>query len=72
MKKRQQITCRCPAYPFPHREGGGQCEMPDWCGEISRDWADCLTWDEYSNATLCNDHYIIKEATFNHRSLIFL
>lgn len=25
-KTRNQITCRCPAYPFPHREGSGKCE----------------------------------------------
>jgi hypothetical protein len=29
--KRKQITCRCPAYDFPHRQGGGECTMPDDC-----------------------------------------
>ena len=23
--KRKQHTCRCSAYPFPHRFGGGKC-----------------------------------------------
>lgn len=31
MVKRKQITCRCLAYPFPHRQGGGRCSIPDWC-----------------------------------------
>lgn len=22
---RKQVTCRCPAYDFPHRMGGGSC-----------------------------------------------
>ena len=26
-----QITCKCPAYDFPHRQGSGDCKMPDWC-----------------------------------------
>ena len=24
-----QITCTCPAYPFPHREYSGKCEAID-------------------------------------------
>lgn len=24
-QKRKQITCRCNGYPFPHREGSGEC-----------------------------------------------
>lgn len=44
-----QITCTCRAYPFPHREGGGKCEMPDWCGED-----DACFFDDYNEA--CNTH----------------
>lgn len=28
-KPRPQTTCRCDAYPFPHRLYGGQCSGPD-------------------------------------------
>lgn len=24
-RKRNQVTCKCDAYPFPHREYGGKC-----------------------------------------------
>jgi hypothetical protein len=27
-KRRRQCTCRCPAYPFPHRIFSGHCEGP--------------------------------------------
>jgi len=27
--KRNTETCRCDAYPFPHRMYGGLCEGPD-------------------------------------------
>lgn len=26
MSKRHQVTCRCSAYRFPHRFGGGACD----------------------------------------------
>lgn len=34
-------TCRCPAYPWPHRVGGGKCRFPDpplttWEGKPGR------------------------------------
>jgi hypothetical protein len=28
--KRNQITCRCSAYPFPHRLSGGKCKLPKY------------------------------------------
>jgi len=28
MKKQ---PCNCPAYDFPHRQGGGRCDLPDTC-----------------------------------------
>lgn len=49
--KKNQITCRCDAYPFPHRQGGGDCEMPEFCGERSHYIDDCLAPDE-----LCHHH----------------
>jgi len=27
-------VCTCIAYKFPHRMGGGRCEMPVWCGQM--------------------------------------
>ena len=40
--KRKQITCRCPAYNFPHREGGGKCEMPEHCIAVEGEgFAEC-------------------------------
>lgn len=24
-RKRNQVTCRCEAYPWPHRQDGGKC-----------------------------------------------
>jgi len=37
-------TCQCPAYPFPHRPGGGLCCWPEppaatWAGELGRNAA---------------------------------
>lgn len=36
-----QETCRCPAYPFPHRHGGGKCsgaqEICMGCGDACRE-----------------------------------
>lgn len=33
---RKQVTCRCSAYDFPHRFGGGACNglsiVETWCG----------------------------------------
>ena len=28
---RNQITCTCSAYSFPHRLSGGKCKMEDFC-----------------------------------------
>lgn len=49
--KRTQDTCRCAAYPFPHRQGSKECaelsEEPDYCyhcngsGEGSHDGSRC-------------------------------
>lgn len=25
-KRKAKTTCRCEAYPFPHRPGGGDCD----------------------------------------------
>ena len=37
MTKKEQTTCRCPAYPFPHRMSGGKCEMPCCCPGMDYD-----------------------------------
>lgn len=29
-KKRNQVTCECSAYGFPHRLGGGNCNCSSW------------------------------------------
>lgn len=29
-RKRIQVTCKCSAYPFCHRIGGGKCDGSDW------------------------------------------
>lgn len=42
--KRLQTVCRCCAYPFPHREGGGACTFMD--GEDTVEHDD-LTHDQY-------------------------
>ena len=40
--KHNQITCRCPAYPFPHRQGSGKCTMPNYCAALhDDDWESC-------------------------------
>ena len=37
------MTCACPTYPFPHKEGGGKCEMPDFCGQLwGSNYEDCF------------------------------
>jgi hypothetical protein len=45
--KRKQITCYCTSYSFPHRQGGGKCEMPDFCGEPSRWFDDCIAPNDF-------------------------
>lgn len=45
--KKKQVTCWCDAYPFPHRQGGGKCEMPEYCGERSYDPQDCQAPDVF-------------------------
>ena len=30
-KENAMKMCNCPAYPFPHRQGGGKCNLPDYC-----------------------------------------
>lgn len=41
VKRARETTCRCDAYRFPHREGGGKCLPPE-----ERDYdpscADCM------------------------------
>jgi hypothetical protein len=29
-RNRNEATCHCSAYPFPHRLGGGVCSGTDW------------------------------------------
>lgn len=29
-KRDRQVTCKCSAYKFPHRIGGGRCDGSDW------------------------------------------
>ena len=41
MKK--QKHCECPAYPFKHRQGGGKCNLPDFCDFMEP--LQCLTED---------------------------
>jgi len=36
-RKRLQSICRCCAYTFPHREGGGQCQYEDGQDTVQRD-----------------------------------
>ena len=40
--KRNQITCRCFAYNFPHRQGGGKCAMPDYCKFLDDTEGECF------------------------------
>lgn len=50
--KRKQVTCRCPAYPFHHRMGGGKCTMPDYCVEIDNN-PDCYLDCPYFQDQTC-------------------
>ena len=57
--KRNQITCRCPAYPFPHRQGGGRCTLPVVC------YFYCFDCDEFDNCKEANAHpYDDREEAF--------
>lgn len=41
-KPRQQITCWCGRYEFPHRIGGGACSGADWAQSyFERDHSCC-------------------------------
>ena len=41
---KDQVTCVCSAYPFPHRIGGGQCTGTEWSASYMEvDSANCQT-----------------------------
>lgn len=48
--KRKQYTCRCPAYDFPHRFGGGKCTG---ISEVQKCWENkiycrqCIAFSDY-------------------------
>jgi len=50
-------VCICPAYEFPHRMGGGRCEMPIWCGQMWRSDQpeDCALADPCEQHRGCRD-----------------
>lgn len=67
--KKGEMPCLCFAYPFPHRMGGGNCEMPDWCGQhLTGTWEDCYFLIEDG---LCDTHQPgpEPETYFTHPSL---
>jgi hypothetical protein len=42
--RRQQQTCTCAAYSFPHRAGSGKCGKHDYCGHgVDRAAETCYT-----------------------------
>lgn len=44
--KRKQTTCTCPAYPFPHRRGSGECGKHDYCEHgVDRNESPCYECD---------------------------
>lgn len=53
-----QITCRCPAYPFPHRQGGGDCELPKSCS-VMDDYR-CLDGED-NECPFCDDCPLMDE-----------
>lgn len=74
--------CRCPTYNFPHREGGGKCELPGACSvQDEHDCPgayntcpyqeDCLLLQEiYENQPVRDDHPSLtaQERNQNFRS----
>jgi len=58
--KRNTITCNCPAYKFPHRQGGGKCVMPDYCIQIEIDDSictyECIYFDNKTCPRIDWDH----------------
>jgi hypothetical protein len=56
-KRRFQITCRCGAYKFPHRLGGGKCSGSDWAGS-------CFLFNSDECGTCnCNNNGVCEVAT---------
>ena len=54
---KQQITCRCSAYKFPHRLGGGKCSGSEWAESYH------LTVRECCELCNCNNNGICEVAT---------
>ena len=54
---KQQITCRCSAYKFPHRLGGGKCSGNEWAESYY------LTVRECCELCNCNNNRVCEVAT---------
>lgn len=60
-------TCYCLAYPFPHRQSGGQCELPNYCQDfLTRCYeclkdGDCTVQDNHMGFTLDDESFTIQE-----------
>jgi len=57
-KKRQSETCKCNAYPFPHRPGGGKCydpgEEPSSCASCEWNVPESMGSLENAHPAYCN------------------
>ena len=52
----EQITCNCPAYAFPHRQGGGDCDMPGNCEQMNE-----LGWEDACGECGMDDYCPIQD-----------
>lgn len=71
---RTQVTCNCPVYNFPHRQGGGKCQQPDWCSVTDEN----ICTDDEDNECPFHDEcpfldgvrlYVYEQHMKNHPSL---
>ena len=70
MTKRKQITCRCPVYDFPHRQGGGKCKMPTDCETANElGFNETCGWCEMDDNCPYQDSYRWHHHKRNHPSL---
>jgi len=54
---KQQHTCTCSAYPFPHRAGGGACADP---GEPPASCAECPHGQRVTDPFGTGDHWYVE------------
>lgn len=57
-----EAMCNCPAYPYPHPEGVGECGLPDSCAYYGEGCFTCEVENCFLMADLHGDYNPHEEA----------